>query len=500
MESFKMILPSNASMDHYPSNNPANYQTRLNHPIVLEGEWEAGVESICYSSAIENEKEQAQFHITANYYKPTFVNNIYPHTFKVSKENKWLGYRGVIPRTIEEDPSKEENIVKCLNSVNADILKDEHTMVFQFIKSEGRFFFAGTTNGIMIKITPKMAACLQFGTKTLFDGCHLTMSGTVKKSPPKLTREDYRIVFFESALVQRENRFILKNSDEGFAQDVVLEKIKKRWKDQVQKQFNIRLQFTETNKLIIHNYETDISIHFSPNFKKSFHHNDPILHKGEYWAERDFDTNGNYENEYWFVDIYKDTLTTTREEVTEKMTYSFIPRQFATIHDVITHMNREFLVKLANTLKSFYDPAMHFCEISAHNNHSRLTLGKYLTLELSDNLSSMFGFGKKVFDGGEHFSGKRLSTIDQVETHLYILSNFIQPVSYGREKLCIMQDFIHVTEGNEIIGRRFYPISFLPLSTNYIENIHVQIVNKSMETVSIKDSKTILTVHFRKVK
>ena len=78
MEAFKVYLPSNACHLIYPDNHPSNYRTRLDRLIQLDGEWEVGVESIFYSSHIEdkNKKEreiegQQQLFLLSNIAKPT---------------------------------------------------------------------------------------------------------------------------------------------------------------------------------------------------------------------------------------------------------------------------------------------------------------------------------------------------------------------------------------------------------------------------------------------
>ena len=43
MENFNMTLPSNASMEEFPSNAVAHYTTRLRDRIELNGQWEVSV-------------------------------------------------------------------------------------------------------------------------------------------------------------------------------------------------------------------------------------------------------------------------------------------------------------------------------------------------------------------------------------------------------------------------------------------------------------------------
>jgi len=54
MSRFYLTLPSNSSMDYYPQNTVAQYTTKLNSLIELDGEWEVGLTEISFPFEIEN--------------------------------------------------------------------------------------------------------------------------------------------------------------------------------------------------------------------------------------------------------------------------------------------------------------------------------------------------------------------------------------------------------------------------------------------------------------
>ena len=54
MSRFYLTLPSNSSMDYYPQNTVAQYTTKLNSSIELDGEWEVGLTEISFPINIEN--------------------------------------------------------------------------------------------------------------------------------------------------------------------------------------------------------------------------------------------------------------------------------------------------------------------------------------------------------------------------------------------------------------------------------------------------------------
>ena len=56
---------------------PFAYRTRFDKPIDLEGDWEVGVESISYSSHINDEAERAQVHFHVKAADYTLIDSIY---------------------------------------------------------------------------------------------------------------------------------------------------------------------------------------------------------------------------------------------------------------------------------------------------------------------------------------------------------------------------------------------------------------------------------------
>jgi len=73
MSRFYLTLPSNSSMDYYPQNTVAQYTTKLNSSIELDGEWEVGLTEISFPYNIENVmKRECYFEIS----KTGFEHNI----------------------------------------------------------------------------------------------------------------------------------------------------------------------------------------------------------------------------------------------------------------------------------------------------------------------------------------------------------------------------------------------------------------------------------------
>ena len=81
-----------------------------------------------------------------------------------------------------------------------------------------------------------------------------------------------------------------------------------------------------------------------------------------------------------------------------------------------------------------------------------------------------------------------------------IITDLIQPISYGNQKLCMLQDFVHEPEGTDIIEKRFHPLSYVPIACNYIDKITIQLVKDQQAPVTAKDVKTVVVLHFKRIK
>ena len=157
---------------------------------------------------------------------------------------------------------------------------------------------------------------------------------------------------------------------------------------------------------------------------------------------------------------------------------------------------------MKDVLTTAYDERKHNCELSLPNNHTKLTVGEWINLKISRNLSFILGFDEERFRHGEYLSKKLPATLQQREQHLFVLTDFIQSTTYGDAKIDVLEEFVHDDKGNEktIIEKRFHPITYNPVKRSYIENIQIQIVNEIFNPIFINDSKTIVILHLRKRK
>ena len=59
---------------------------------------------------------------------------------------------------------------------------------------------------------------------------------------------------------------------------------------------------------------------------------------------------------------------------------------------------------------------------------------------------------------------------------------------------------IHNKDASHVIVERFFdPIIYQPVTKNMIDSLTIQLIGGHQQVLTIKDSKTIVTLHFRKV-
>ena len=499
MDSFKLYLPSNASMDRFPKNEPSNFRTQFSNPIQLQGMWEAGVESIFYSSSIGDKKEKAMVELNTKVKPQQVINDLYPFPFKLSKTNTWLGYQGATPTNIAKSSLDISQVVECLNSVNENMLRNPGQRIFEFSVHQNKVIYNGFRYGITIHITRKMAKYLGFNWKNIFTGFVTRVAPFKRRTYRKLTKEDYRVWYFQPSLLRRQRRVMIKWNGSGFPVGGVRQVLKNKWEYDVQKLTRSKISF-RMGKLLLQTEDDNAVLIFSSDFAKTFGMKEPIIGSTQRWGRRKFNQEKQYYEGEWYVDVYSDEMETVRVNEYQKDTFSFEPRSFDNVDAVVSYVNQMIFSKLKELLGPYYDAKMHQCELSLHQNHTKIVIGKWLVVQMSKNLSLMFGFDQNSFTNGEHTSSRLAASLKLREQRLFILSDFIQPVSYGNEQLPVMQEFIHEVKDTDILEKRFQPISYIPLSHTTLPSVHIELVNELHQPVKIKDSKTMLILHFRKVK
>lgn len=499
-ESFTLVLPSNASGELFPKNTPSDFIVHLNNPIQLEGQWEVGVQSISYSAAIGDADEKAEVELSCKWKKVDVVNDLYLYQYKVSSDNKWLGYKGFVPKTFEENATKWMNVIKTLNSINDEITVDGRK-VFEFTHKRRKLVFNKYDDALDFQLSPAMERY----SKVYFYNVAKDL---------RFDKDDYKIFIHNKAVVEKHRRIVLKEVFESVPVGKVEEYLINTWKERVHKQAkidNIQIEIKAHNKkLILYLFSHNLAVTFSEDFYKRFRHPESYFRRGEFWAYSAADLTTDCSNEYWYIDIYLDELAMTKTKKISRIPFSLKVREFYDIRDVAAAINRISAIKMKEIMKLQVLDEQHKFDISIVNNKSKLTIGSWIRMQWSKNLAYMFGFDEKEFSSGDYNSIKHIGTLNQLESYLFITTNLIQPTAYGDQKLRAIQDFVHEHESssssngentnkNELIEKSFYPMTFFPVSNNYINEVRVQITNELMQPIKIIDSKTLLIFYFRKM-
>ena len=76
----------------------------------------------------------------------------------------------------------------------------------------------------------------------------------------------------------------------------------------------------------------------------------------------------------------------------------------------------------------------------------------------------------------------------------------VRKTSVGKEQIPIFREFIHeVGNKTKTLERHFHPIHFIPLQTHTMHELHFKLVNDAFQPVKIRDNKTVIVLHFRRV-
>ena len=494
MSSFKLYLPSNACPNVYPNNTPTDFRTVFDKPIEVEGNWEVGLESISYSSQIHDDTEAAEVALKVGKVIRPLLNSQHAFSYRLKANNTWPGYAGALPSTFEPDQKKLQCILNALNSLNDVMLPVAKAFHFRRF-TDVDAVFEPLDDGLFLSLSPRLKQVLGF------DG---VLGQHSKLAPYKykavvgpLTQEDYRVRYL-NIHVQRSRSITLKWNGTPF--DGKEESFIKLWKDAMPSDMSVA--FNEQGKLVVTTQRDDLAIEFSPEMRHVFHHRMPIIGKGTTYATAAFHA-GNREtftHLHWYINIYSTEMSSYRDYVYTDISVPLMPWKSNTIRELLHVIRREVEETLKRKLKRMYHTGRHHFSMRLQSSqHVVLTLGKRLEIDFSPNLAHLLGFPNKHFDRHETHAVREVDSLFNRARQLHVLTNIVQPTAVGKQQLQILRDFVHHSTGETLSVKRFDTISYVPLRINRIDNIHVQLVNAKIETVKVDDTKTLVTLYFRKI-
>ena len=504
MDNFKLYLPSNASHVRFPNNTPSNYHTELTNPLSLEGKWEVALESLFYSSKIGNEKEEGKIRLHATVEEERFSNTLSKQPFKLDYTKPWPGYNGVQPSITDSDLVKN-TLIDVLNSINSDILEQGKDPAFAFAIEKNKLTYESKMLHFYIGFTDKVMDYLNLKPHDLQNSYVHKQPITFSKMAKGLRKEDFRVYYFNPNVVEKVERiyFSLKHQKDVTSLLIVLQR---QWKELITPKYKTSLHVNENNIVVFEREDAKHAICFSWEFERLIKQHVPLFRKGCQSCATAVDFSAynklkaNETQVSYYVDIFNTTLSKERVRVEERVEIYYKPREFDNVNDIVNSVNVKVHSLLSKRLSSTYSPSAHFFELSEDNRHVMLKIGPSLVVMFDENMSYILGFKDTVFEAGSHESAHMPATLQDHEQILYVETDVIAPILFGIQKLPLLREFIHDLNAKQaIIEKRFEPLSFIPIAKKFIPQIHIVIANQLGAPISIKDTKTVATLHFRRV-
>ena len=495
-----MYLPSNACQDIYPTNTPSDYQTHIDQGINLDGEWEVGVESIVYDSHIDDKNVKADILLDMESKETIHLANSFAvndFQFILNKSGKFEGLIGITPTHFEDDPTNLEGVIKTLNDMNSQIFKKKIGFTFK----KGAFSKDSTLNGFALKLTSRLRKVLGYGDNILSaDSDVLAFDAYRQPGEEKLTSEDYRLKYFYPDVLERREHIELKSQGKTFdgKESTFVELLKSKTLRTV----GVAIRF-KNHKLIIDNYRSDYTIVFSPGLGKAIGHDLPIIGRGTTWARRPLDLSDVNVIENGYVDIYTTKLKSIKsEKIYRKLALHVYPWQYETMTEAMEYMNKAVTYGIKQQMKFSYDMQHHQFNLSlSDDDHCKLVLGRGLNVRFSENLLHLFGLSNRTLQHPQTISWRRVDAFRNRERQLFLLSNIAKTTAHGERHLQILQSFLHKSKASQsFIERHFKPVMYVPLLSNSINRIHLQLTSENYQPIDITDSKTLVCLLFRKVR
>ena len=502
----------------FSNNTSTNYTTSFNHPLVLDGDWEVGVESVCYNSKIDGTEENAS--ITASAYAITEIpiTTVYKFNYKLKNDGKW-NYDWVY---INSDYYGSDNVKMCnsLNKGNKQIVHytagDLNNDVFNFhqstrkkdkAKDESSNALTSTvrlnSDSFAIRITEEVAQRLGLGSRTTLNGKEFTPGGAYFSCEVKdnansvqLTRESYKFKVFDSNMIVCEEEIVLKQKDE---EPYSLEEFVRRWNDTIGKKYKDLATVSE-GKVVINKKSGNITYVIGYFLSLVIKIEEPLISDGIFTATANYTYLKHMKDNEYRVFVYGDTLHTAKKKTERNFTITIRPRAINTILETNDILNKKLENELKSQFGNQYDKTKHKINFGIEKQKTLLTLGSQIKLEMSENLRVLFGYINTRFKGtGSFVSFESPLSLDSREQHLYIQSNIITPVQYGTQREYILAHFVHDKRSTYgLTEKLFEPILFNPIIKPVIQQINLSITNGLHRAVPASDIKTLVTLIFRR--
>ena len=385
MTSFKLYLLNNACPKVYPDNTATSYRTVFDKPVDLEGQWDVGLESICYSPRIHDDTERAQITLKVGKASRKLITNTNPCHYRLPEDNRWPGFDGVIPSTFETDPNKLDNVLETLNSLNDVMLISGSAFNFRHHFVRGVIFEPFDEN-LYLRLTPRMARLLGFRYIDTVGRYEISSPFVRNVDIDVLTQEDYRVRYLHTYL-QKEDAITLKWNGTPF--DGKASTFFTLWRSAMPYRIDVEIR---ENTLAVTNHDSSFALQFSPSLQRVVQRVPPIIGKDLNWGSAPLAFERGYINDHWYVNVYSTEMLTQRVYTHRDIPLSLSPWKSNTIRELLHVINHKVEKKLKRTLRRNYHKGRHHFFLKLQSSqHAMMTLGKRLEVEFSANLAYLLG-------------------------------------------------------------------------------------------------------------
>ena len=505
MSSFKFYLVSNACPEVYPNNTPSDFRTSLNNPLELEGKWEVGLESICYSAEIEDYEEDASITMYTCKYTYPIVNDSHKFRYFLTGDNQWMGHKGITPASFEEDQTNLSKICDTLNDMGNTLTST--TRPFYFARNaQGALTYKCYDSGLFLSFSPHMSDILGLDSNTTLgyytsaNVSEFTYDFDVKAETfydAPLTQEDYTLRYAHVGLQKALHVITVKEFGESF--NGTQEGLRRLIQEKLP--FPLDVAYG-SDRLVLTNLDEDYTFDFSPMMRLHFNLKGPLIGKNNLASSKPFKWSDmpDVTHEHWYITVYGTAMKTLPVYECDKLSIPLSPFKYATVSDLLNGINNRVKSELKHALKGEYQVERHKCTLNLlPSKHAVLTLGERIQVQFSDNLCYLLGFPYEHFSTGTVIGQREVDVLFNRSRQLHVLTNIIQPTTVGQQQVHILRDFVHTNVEDQLNVKNFDIISYVPLQLNSINDIHIQIVNSLYEPVKLKEMKTLLVLYFRKI-
>ena len=494
MDSFYMQLPSNACPVMHKDNTASLYNTTLDTPISLEGQWEVALSEVSYSNSI-NTFAGEQIHIYNNFpsdiiegksrkrklYIPT------PGQFTAPKFTPGVGY---IPN----------DICKAVNAL--------HSTVFRLSCKGGKFMFIVNFPQVVVELSRPLAKLLGFSNYIFNTTQYSTRPTTLKR---QIKSKYFRITVYPIYRTQAVT-IILKEKGQPFTYEELLEKI--HWKVRRQTYstldgFELLVDSTKDGKSHFKlrkfyqsaNIETNdpgttlnllIELNTSLAKRLGFIKQRYFSTNAIYPADIHIDTSdtNDFINETWLItahSIHLDPLRLYNQLITSITPKS---RLYDTPEGLCSGLNSKLL---KYKIKFNY---------SKEINRLTISIPDWLKVKFDSNMANLLGFTDASTDFVVHTkTADHAPLLDHNVNTMFFYTNFINYINVGSGKAPLLRSISYSRSlPRRPIETEFTHLYFIKVACNYLSHIEIAVRDEVGELIPFtKDALTNVVLHFRRI-